>query len=175
LLAELLAGALGIAPESCAAFVRFARDATSDGEISLLIPAVSVNPSPVSSSVLSKLPTPATAIIGRETELVEVGDLLRRSETRLVTLTGPGGTGKTRLALQVAAGMRDTFRDGPCLVSLAPITDPNLVAPTIAQTLDVRETGGRSVLENLRRYLRSKRMLLLLDNFEQVAAAGHRG
>jgi predicted ATPase/transcriptional regulator with XRE-family HTH domain len=170
-LAELLAGALGIAQEDRIAFVRFARDTTGDDETLPAIPTVSLDRAPVSSSGLSNLPTSATAIIGRETELAEVGNLLRRSETRLVTLTGPGGTGKTRLALQVAADLRDTFRNGVYLVSLAPITDPNLVAPTIAQTLDVRETGGRSVLENLRSYLRSKRLLLLLDNFEQVAAA----
>jgi predicted ATPase/transcriptional regulator with XRE-family HTH domain len=170
-LAELLAGTLGIAPEDRIAFVRFARDTTGDDETLLAIPTVSLDRAPVSSSGLSNLPTSATPIIGRETELAEVGNLLRRSETRLVTLTGPGGTGKTRLALQVATDLRGTFHDGVCLVSLAPITDPNLVVPTIAQTLDVRETGGRSVLENLRGYLRSKRLLLLLDNFEQVAAA----
>ncbi|HEU5102503.1 MAG TPA: helix-turn-helix domain-containing protein, partial [Roseiflexaceae bacterium] len=170
-LAELLAGALGIAPEDRAAFVRFARDATNDDETSLPIPAVSLARSPVFSSVPSNLPTPATAIIGRETELAEVCDLMLRLETRLVTLTGPGGTGKTRLALQVATELRDTFHDGVYLVSLAPITDPNLVAPTIAQTLDVREVGDRSVLENLRSYLRNKQLLLLLDNFEQVVVA----
>jgi len=170
-LAELLADALGIERENRGAFVRFARDGPNDDATALPVPAISLNRSPLSSSVLANLPTPATAIIGRETELAELGDLLLRAETRLVTLTGPGGTGKTRLALQVAADLRDIFRDGVCLVSLVPISDPTLVAPTIAQTLDVREVGDRSVLESLRGYLRGKRMLLLLDNFEQVAAA----
>ncbi len=117
------------------------------------------------------LPLQSTTFIGRASEVAALATMLSRSETRLVTLTGPGGTGKTRLALQVAADLRDTFRDGVCLVSLAPISDPNLVAPSIAQTLDVRETGGRSVVENLRGYLRSKQLLLLLDNFEQVVVA----
>jgi predicted ATPase/class 3 adenylate cyclase len=117
------------------------------------------------------LPLQSTPVIGRASEVAALTTILSRSETRLVTLTGPGGTGKTRLALQVAADLRNTFRDGVYLVSLAPISDPNLVAPTIAQTMDVRETGARSVVENLRGYLRSKQLLLLLDNFEQVVAA----
>ncbi len=170
-LAELLTNALGIAPEHRAAFVRFARDATADQAVSLPVPAIGVSPSLQSSAERAQLPTPTTALIGRGTECAEVGRLLQRSETRLVTLTGPGGAGKTRLGLQVARELRDSFRDGVVLVALAPITDPKLVAPTIAQALDIRESGDRSVLEQLRHALQNKQLLLLLDNLEQVIAA----
>jgi predicted ATPase len=170
-LADLLAGTLGIAPEDRAAFVRFARDTPGDDTLRLLAQTVNLNHPPQPFALLSNLPTPATPLIGRETELAAVCDLLLRSNRRLLTLAGPGGTGKTHLALQAAADLRDAFRDGVFLVSLAAITDPNLVAPAIAQTLNVRETSGRTLLDNLHGYLRSKRMLLLLDNFEQVVTA----
>ena len=88
------------------------------------------------------LPAQATPLIGREKETAAVQALLRREEVRLVTLTGPGGTGKTRLGLQVAADLLDEFADGVFFVELAPISDPDLVASTIAQTLGVRETSG---------------------------------
>jgi predicted ATPase len=89
----------------------------------------------------------------------------------MVTLTGPGGIGKTRLALQVAADLLDEFEHGVFYVNLAPISDPALVASTVAQTLDVREAGGQPVIESLSEYLRDKEMLLVLDNFEQVVEA----
>ncbi len=97
--------------------------------------------------------------------------LLERGDVRLVTLTGAGGTGKTRLALQVAAELTDRFQDGVFFVNLAPISDPDLVASEIAQVLGVRETGGQPLLESLKEYLRDKQILLLLDNFEQVVQA----
>ena len=90
---------------------------------------------------------------------------------RLLTLTGPGGTGKTRLGLQVAAELSDRFADGVFFVNLAPISDPELVVPAIAETLGIREGAGRSLLERLKEELRQKQMLLLLDNFEQVVSA----
>ncbi len=90
---------------------------------------------------------------------------------RIVTLTGPGGTGKTRLALQVAADIVDEFEDGVYFVNLAPITDSELVASTVAQALGVREAGDKSLVDSLKDYLRDKEMLLVLDNFEQVAQA----
>jgi predicted ATPase/class 3 adenylate cyclase len=116
------------------------------------------------------LPVHPTELLGREREVGEVLDLLRGT-SRLVTLTGPGGTGKTRLSLQVAAEVVGGFRDGVFLVELAPIVDPALVIPTIAQVLGVREMAGSSSAEALREYLRSRSVLLVLDNFEQVVAA----
>jgi predicted ATPase len=89
----------------------------------------------------------------------------------LLTLTGPGGTGKTRLSLQVAAELIDQFSDGVFFVALAPISDPDLVPATIAQTLEIRDMGGRSALDGLKEYLRDRQMLLVLDNFEQILAA----
>ncbi len=119
----------------------------------------------------NNLPIQLTPFIGREQEVTAVCDLLRREDTRLLTLTGPGGTGKTRLGLQVAAELTDAFADGVFFVNLAPISDPVLVVPTIAEALGMRAGGGQSLLERLRENLRSKQMLLLLDNFEQVVSA----
>ncbi len=119
----------------------------------------------------NNLPVQPTPLIGREKEVAIVGQLLRREDVRLVTLTGPGGTGKTRLALQVAAELGDLFADGIYFVDLGPVSDPTLVIPTITQTLGLREERGRSPLECLLEALRQKRMLLLLDNFEQVIGA----
>ena len=91
---------------------------------------------------------------------------------RLVTLTGPGGTGKTRLALQVATELGELFADSIYFVDLAPVSDPALVVPIIAQTLGLREERGRSPLECLRGELRQKRVLLLLDNFRASSGRG---
>ncbi|HEX8036917.1 MAG TPA: adenylate/guanylate cyclase domain-containing protein, partial [Ktedonobacterales bacterium] len=116
------------------------------------------------------LPAQATPLIGREQEIAEARALLQ-GETRMVTLTGPGGIGKTRLGLQVAAESLDAFVDGVYFAALAPLRDAGLVAPAIAQTLGLRESGGRSIEESLWAYLAEKRVLLMLDNFEQVLDA----
>jgi predicted ATPase/DNA-binding CsgD family transcriptional regulator len=122
-------------------------------------------------SHLQNFPAQVTPLIGREQEVVAVVDLLGRPEVRELTLTGTGGIGKTRLGLQVAGELLDTFADGVYFVPLAPISEPALVAVTIAQTLGIKETGERSLLDLLKHFLQDKHVLLLLDNFEQVTAA----
>ena len=117
----------------------------------------------------NNLPVQLTSFVGRAREVAEAQRLL--GGTRLLTLTGPGGTGKTRLSLELAANLLEQFQDGVYFVPLAPITDAGLVASTIAQTLGLKESGRQDSRESLREYLGGKRMLLLLDNFEQVASA----
>ena len=119
----------------------------------------------------NNLPVQATPFIGREKEVAAIAQLLRREDVHLVTLTGPGGTGKTRLALQVAAELSDLFADGLYFVDLAPVSDPALIIAAIAQTLGIREVGGQPLLESLKDELQQRQMLLLLDNFEQVVSA----
>jgi predicted ATPase len=117
----------------------------------------------------NNLPVQLTSFIGRENQITEVKDLL--SAARLLTLTGPGGTGKTRLALQVAADELDTFSDGVWLVELAPLSDPGLVPQSVAMALDVPEEVGRPRLSTLTDALRARHLLLLLDNCEHVIEA----
>ena len=119
----------------------------------------------------NNLPVQPTPLIGREKEVDAIGQLIRREDVRLVSLTGPGGMGKTRLALQVAAELCDLFAAGVYFVDLAPISDSTLVIPAIAQAIGIWEQGSLPLLERLKQELRQKRMLLLLDNFEQVVDA----
>ncbi|HJS17940.1 MAG TPA: DUF4062 domain-containing protein [Anaerolineales bacterium] len=120
----------------------------------------------------SNVPTPRNPLIGREAELSLASELLTGSDIGIVTLVGPGGTGKSRLGLEIALDNLDRFRDGIYLVRLTPVRDPDLVVLTIADTLGIRETKDTHfLLGKLKVYLRDKQMLLLLDNFEQVLEA----
>jgi predicted ATPase/class 3 adenylate cyclase len=117
----------------------------------------------------NNLPTQLTTFVGRDRELAEAGELLRG--TRLLTLTGPGGTGKTRLSLQIAAAAADEFPDGVWFVALDAVRDPELVAPTIARTLGLADNKSRRSIDLLVDEIGDGRVLLVLDNFEQVIAA----
>jgi predicted ATPase/DNA-binding CsgD family transcriptional regulator len=119
----------------------------------------------------SSLPAPLTPLVGRERESAAVCALLHRLEVRLVTLTGTGGIGKTRLAVHVATEVLADFPDGVCFVSLAPLSDPTLIIPTIAQALDVKESGVSPLPDLLIADLRDKHLLLCLDNFEHLLPA----
>jgi predicted ATPase/class 3 adenylate cyclase len=118
---------------------------------------------------LSNLPPERTSFVGREDEVVEVTTLLERA--RLLTLTGPGGIGKTRLALNIAADQIGRFADGVYLADLSPITDPRLVPAAIARSLMVREQPGRDAFDSLADHLRDRELLLVVDNVEQVVEA----
>lgn len=131
----------------------------------------SLQPAPPRTAPQTNLPAPVTPLVGRELELAAASALLRREDVRLLTMTGAGGTGKTRLALAVADDLLGDFEDGVWLVTLAPVRDPELVASTVAGALGVEESGGTSLLEDLKAHLRDRRALLLFDNFEHLARA----
>ncbi len=124
------------------------------------------------SEMPNNLPLQVTSFVGREKELAEVQEMIKRH--RLVTLTGSGGTGKTRLSLQAGAALIPDFEDGVWFVELAPLTEPDLVPQTVAAALKVREEPGKPLLETLVSYLKDKSLLLLLDNCEHLLDAAAR-
>ena len=120
---------------------------------------------------IAHLPQPLTSFIGREREVATVVNLLRREHVRLVTLTGPGGVGKTRLAIRVAEIAVTDFLDGVWFVPLATVRDPALIASTIARALGIQETADRSFEEGIGAFFAGRREMLVLDNYEHVLDA----
>jgi predicted ATPase len=122
---------------------------------------------------INTLPSQATAFIGREREVATVKELLLREDVRVVTLTGPGGIGKTRLALQVASEVRERFDGGICFIPLAAVSDASLIPSIIAQGLGIKETGRAASIQSLKEYLQESRsnLLLFFDNFEHMLSA----
>ena len=160
-IAELLAEHLNIPADQRPAFVRFARSAPTEGAVPWGTP---VHPP-------TNLPAQPTMLIGRDDAVKALHKRLLRPESRLLTLTGPPGIGKTRLGLAVSKQALDDFPDGVFFVALAPIMAANQVIPTISTTLGVLDVGPQKPLERLKVFLRDKQMLLVLDNFEQILAA----
>src|SRR5438067_5202851 len=137
--------------------------------LQLIVPGLVREFPPLRSLSNTNLPAEASSLIGRQQEVADLAELIERDDVRLVTLTGAGGTGKTRLALRIAAASVERFKNGVFVVWLAAITEPQLILPTIAQTVGVKLSSAPG--EDLARHLAGKSMLLLLDNFEQVLEA----
>ncbi len=120
----------------------------------------------------NNLPAQLTSFIGREKEIKDIKQAF--SAARIVTLTGAGGTGKTRLAFQVGLDLLDTFPDGVHLIELAPLSDPNLIAQSLAAVLGLHTLEGGSVMPGILDYLRDKKLLLVMDNCEHLVGASAR-
>ncbi len=165
---EALMNDLGVepSPETEALYARLA----AGERPSIPLPVPPSKPTETSSPS-TNLPAPTTPFFGRQSEIDELAAFLVSDSVRLVTLTGPGGIGKTRLALELGGRLRDAFPDGVWFVDLAPIHDPQLVVPTIASTLGVKEQADEAILDTLKNTLHHRRTLLLLDNFEHLVNA----
>ena len=138
-------------------------------ERSILNQDTTVDPPRAAPAPPADLPVPATAFVGRRHELAELAALLRDGGSRLLTLTGAGGSGKTRLALRLAETCAAEYHDGVWFVPFADITDPELIVPTISQTLELPEAGGVGPVRRLEQWIGERRVLLVLDNIEQIA------
>ena len=161
-LAEQLARQLAIAAPEHETFIRVAR-----GELPvdrLVLPRRTVTGP-------TNLPVPTTALVGRAGDVADICAMLSRPDVRLLTITGAPGVGKTRIAIAAASELRAAFADGVFLIDLAPLRDPGLVLDAVAHAVHVATAGGQALAERLGRYLRSKQVLLVLDNFEHVLQA----
>ncbi len=167
--AQRLAECLKLPADQHEAFVRFARgeERAARSFIGSAAPSTAVPPIPTPNN----LPTPLTPLIGRKDALEATYNYILRRDIRLLTLTGVPGVGKTRLSLDVAAQLLPEFKDGVFFVELASIGEPNLVASTIGTTLGYKELGSGPYVDGLKQFLRDRKMLLVLDNFEQVLDA----
>src|SRR5215204_2606633 len=135
-------------------------------------PVISLHGVPVTGNSLDLLPLPLTSFVGRETETASITGLLNHPDVRLVTLTGTGGVGKTRLALRVAEQWASAFTDGLAFVSLADISDPERIAAVVAEALGVFDRTARDPIRAVQNYLADRAFLLILDNFEHLLCAG---
>ena len=174
--AERIAEVLSIPSDNLSAFVSWARGIQAQYQPTLpgSVRAAAPEPAQVQPEAPTHdldLPAPLTSFIGREAEVAKVRGMLWRTDVRLVTLTGPPGIGKTRLALAVAASLHPDLEHGVRFIELAAIRDPALVVTTLAQSLDIEESPGVAMDKALHTYLRDKRLLLVLDNFEQIVSA----
>ncbi len=169
--AERLASSLQIPPQEWPLFVTFARSDLPAASLGTVAGALADAPWRVLTRRITHLPAPPTAFIGREQVVAQVASLLARPAVRLLTLTGPPGVGKSRVALQVAARPGPNFPDGIFFVALAPVLEPTLVATTISQALGVRPADGQPVVDALHSYLHEKQVLLVLDNLEHLLPA----
>ena len=170
-MAGILAEQLGLAEAERPEFVRFARITPSANRLE--IPDKG-NHWDLWNQFLHRptnIPTQPTPLIGRDQDVMAARKRLLDEDIRLLTLLGPPGVGKTRLAIQVATNLLDSFENGVYFIPLAMVSDPELVPAAIAQTLGVNQVGERSFASHLKEYLRDKQMLLVLDNFEQVVAS----
>jgi predicted ATPase/transcriptional regulator with XRE-family HTH domain len=168
-LVERLANSLRIAPEQRPAFTALARDLDQAGSL-----VDELGDDPVGSAPtgpVSNVPTPLTRLIGREHELAKIRAILLRGDVRLVTLAGPPGIGKSQLGVRVAATVQDAFPDGVWYVPLEPISDASLVASTVVKAIGLKESTGVAPAAALIQYLRDRRVLLVLDNFEHLLDA----
>lgn len=156
--AKRIADVLNVEPDDLPTFIAFARGSQDLRVCELFLPP-------------ANLPAAPTPLIGREAEVADVCKRLMREDTRLITLLGPPGVGKTRLSFQIAREVRPRFDDGVFFVPLAAITDADLLLPSIARILGLKESGHRAPGDYLSDYLRFKIMLLVLDNFEQIVEA----
>ena len=167
--AEIVATELGTKPE--AATEELYNKIKREEPPQLLIPTAGDYATRTTKTCKNNLPVQTTSFVERDNELERVREILMQRNVHLLTLTGTGGTGKTRLSIELAARLINDFEGGVYFISLAPVRDAYLVGSTIAHTLGVLETPGKSIIESLKSFLRNKRLLLILDNFEQVITA----